>query len=68
MPDRCRATRRGVCARPAGEFYDSAIDSLQTSSLHASASPRRARQMERLHARLEVLKTCAGDVCRAAED
>ena len=49
------------------EFYDLAVDPLQVASLHNDMSPQRVQQMGGLDHRLQQMKTCAGDGCRALE-
>lgn len=47
------------------ELYDLREDPYQLNNLHATASPDTIR---RLRERLEALRDCAGEGCRAAED
>ena len=47
------------------ELYDLAADPYQLQSLHAS--PAQSGLMGELHDRLELLKTCSGAGCRAAD-
>jgi arylsulfatase A-like enzyme len=50
------------------ELYDLSVDPLQLSSLHESRASDRRKQRERLRARLESMKACVADGCRALED
>ena len=47
------------------ELYDRQEDPYQLSSIHRTASPA---LLESLHARLALLKACAGQSCRTRED
>ncbi len=52
-------------ANGARELYDLSSNPYEVNNLHESADPA---LVERLKARLEALKNCAGESCRAAED
>jgi N-acetylglucosamine-6-sulfatase len=47
------------------ELYDRQEDPYQLSSIHRTASPA---LLDSLHARLALLKACAGQSCRTRED
>jgi N-acetylglucosamine-6-sulfatase len=47
------------------EFYDLKTDPYELDSQHATADPQ---ILSELQGRLEALRNCAADSCRAAED